>query len=751
MQSVAGFVRAPPTFSVLVVHGPALQARVRELLPRERYEVTGTDDPEQAIRIVHDSAPDLAFVSGDLASQPDVDIVRRLQTDPLSNVRGTYVILPAGASYDAEFVRQTGADGVLVEPLDAASFLRLVESHERHGSSTAQRSHKRLSSMAEGTVAEIAGALAEEIRTGIAEALRAGRNERVQVEDPSALMAVAWSAIGKVRSHLAEQSRGRVRFRGELASEAPTFLDFASVPEAAQPDADDAAIAEVLAGRRVLIADDDPAVLWFFAGLFREAGARVFDAPNGQAALELARRKRPDVVVSDILMPKIDGFALCRELKRDAQLAHVPVILLSWKEDFLQRMRELDAGANGYLRKESGSRAILAGVADLLRPLSRLREQLRGDDEVRGRVEGLGIVPLIESIAAVRPNARLSVRDAWNLFEVDIREGNQLGVTRTAADGAFARGEGVLVQLMGVTSGRFTITSSSTPLRAAVSLDKALTQALHTLAALLDAVSDKRLVHVALVAFDDEVLASLLDSTPTPLAEVVARFRAGETTASQLLLEGAFTPGELEEYLRELARRGAIKGVWAGDGTDLVAVARQERDERPGLLRHSSLPPRGLLEQDDAAAVGGKEARARAQARVEGTAQTSATAPAAHVSSVAELQSALGQGAPAAASSASVDAKVEPAARAPAADATPPPSAAAPRPQSAPQPLRFFLTIAALGAIGYAAVSTLERPVAHTPHAPSVPAPAAPASSVAAPSPPPAAVAATVAVAVAPA
>ncbi|HEX7480961.1 MAG TPA: response regulator, partial [Polyangiales bacterium] len=66
----------------------------------------------------------------------------------------------------------------------------------------------------------------------------------------------------------------------------------------------------MLQGRRVLVADDDPAVLWSFAGLLREAGAQVLEATDGRQALELARLKRPDVVVSDILMPKIDGFAL---------------------------------------------------------------------------------------------------------------------------------------------------------------------------------------------------------------------------------------------------------------------------------------------------------------------------------------------------------------------------------------------------------------------------------------------------------
>jgi hypothetical protein len=91
-------------------------------------------------------------------------------------------------------------------------------------------------------------------------------------------------------------------------------------------------------------------------------------------------------------------------------------------------------------------------------------------------------------------------------------------------------------------------------------------------------------MQVARVAFDDTVVASLLSSTPTPLAEVVARLREGGTNARELLLNGTFSPGDLAEYLRELARRGAVAGVWDAQGEDLVAIAAAERDERPGTL-----------------------------------------------------------------------------------------------------------------------------------------------------------------------
>jgi CheY-like chemotaxis protein len=586
-QTVPGLLASPVRARALLVCSRPHASRFRELLDGKPIELVHAADAEEAIRLLHAASPAFALLSAEFANLPDIDLIRRMQTDPLSRLGGVYVVLPEGASYDAGFLQQTGADGVLVEPLSAARIIELAE----HSAQRVRGSVRPLRSLTGGTVDEIASHVAEEIRRGIADSLRAGQHERIGLGDSQELMSAAWSAIGRVRSHLAEQSRGRVRFRDDdAARELPSFLSADARAHASEPSA-----APVLAGKRVLVADDDPAVLWFFSGLLRESSALVLQAHNGREALELARRKQPHLVLSDILMPKIDGFALCREIKRDALLSHVPVILLSWKDDLLERMRELDAGASGYLRKEAGSREILAAITEVLQPRHELALALRTQNEVSGRLDKLGVVALLETTAAERPDARMTVQDAWSLFEVELRSGQRLSVTRTAADGSFARGERALLQLIGANTGRYCINISTTTLRQplAEALGSALQHAGKTLSALLDAVSDTRLVHVALLAFEDDVVDMLLSCTPTRLHEVVARFRVSGSTAKDLLFDGSFTPGELEGHLRELARHAAINGVWNAEGDDLVAMARRERDEQPGTLLHSSSPPGG--------------------------------------------------------------------------------------------------------------------------------------------------------------
>ena len=564
---------------VLLVCSRPHAAELRELLDDSPLQLLHAADPEQALSLLHTAAPACAFVAAEFATLPDIDLVRRLQTDPLSRLDGVYLLLPTGASYDADFLRQTGADGVLIEPLSTSALSPVIERATRRRGRGGLRA---LQVEREGTVDEIASYVAEEIRTGIAEALRAGPNERIQLSDTEALAEVAASAIGRVRSHLAVQSRGRVSFDQDQAED-----------ESLAPPAADGGGAISLHGTRVLVVDDDAAVRWFFVGLLREAGAEVVQAQDGRDALELARRRHPHVVLSDILMPRVDGFALCRELRRDVLLHHVPVILLSWKEDLLERMRELDAGASGYLRKEARGGEVVRAVAAAIATRRALCDRLKGDGEATGRIEDMGVLALLESVAAYRPDARIRVNDAWNMFEVEIRAGQRIALTRTAADGSFVRGERALAQLVGVSSGRFSVWPSQTSLRGALKepFAVALERAGKTLASVLDAVSDGNLLHVARLAFDENEIDQLLRLTPTRLHEVVTRFRSGDVSAQQLLLRGSFTPAELEGHLRELARRGAITGVWNARGEDLIAAAWREREDEPGRLLHSSAPP----------------------------------------------------------------------------------------------------------------------------------------------------------------
>ena len=93
----------------------------------------------------------------------------------------------------------------------------------------------------------------------------------------------------------------------------------------------------------VLVVDDDPVILKLLEVNFQMEGFRVLTAVDGGEGLRQARTKRPDIVISDVMMPKVDGLELATALKGDPKTADLPVILLS--------ARGLDVGVDEYVTK----------------------------------------------------------------------------------------------------------------------------------------------------------------------------------------------------------------------------------------------------------------------------------------------------------------------------------------------------------------------------------------------------------------
>jgi DNA-binding response OmpR family regulator len=351
-----------------------------------------------------------------------------------------------------------------------------------------------------------------------------------------------------------------------------------------------------LQGRKIVVADDDPAVVWFLADLLKSAGCIVHEAFDGQQALELAYRTSPDLLICDIMMPKVDGFSLCRTLRRDVALRDVPVILLSWKEDLLQRVRELGAGAAGYVRKESDTRAIVARIREALRPRAHIEMRLRDDSgEVRGRMDGISVRTLLEIVCATRPEARVSVRDASFNYEVEVRDGAPQRATRTSGDGTVLHGTKVLAAMLGVGAGRFTVVTSAATLEPqldgnlAAQLAKPIARSRAATALLTGAGTLK----TSRVHLDQQGLEDYLRAMPEIVRIIALRIAEG-TSPRGLLLEGACDASLVEDLVCDLAARGVVGGIYDGDGEDLLGpeVARlaQHTDARAKYAPRTTTP-----------------------------------------------------------------------------------------------------------------------------------------------------------------
>ncbi len=134
-------------------------------------------------------------------------------------------------------------------------------------------------------------------------------------------------------------------------------------------------------GGRMLAVDDQPENLELVAELLGAEGYEVTTASDGVAALEAVRAAPPDVIVLDIMMPRLDGIAACRQLKADPRYRYIPVVMLTALSEVGDKVRALEAGADDFLNKPVVAEELLTRVRSLLR-IKRLRDELDTTESV---------------------------------------------------------------------------------------------------------------------------------------------------------------------------------------------------------------------------------------------------------------------------------------------------------------------------------------------------------------------------------
>ena len=116
----------------------------------------------------------------------------------------------------------------------------------------------------------------------------------------------------------------------------------------------------------ILVVDDDPIIRAFTRNMLEEREYRVTIASDGEKGLELARSDRPDLVLTDLVMPYADGFDVLRCMKADPELEMIPVIVLSMKDKERDIVRGLEMGAEDYVVKPFHALELLARISKAL-------------------------------------------------------------------------------------------------------------------------------------------------------------------------------------------------------------------------------------------------------------------------------------------------------------------------------------------------------------------------------------------------
>jgi len=115
---------------------------------------------------------------------------------------------------------------------------------------------------------------------------------------------------------------------------------------------------------RLVLVDDDANLRHTLGYTLRQEGFEVISAEDGERGLEMFRQSRPDVVVLDVMLPKLDGFEVCRRIRRESD---VPILMLTARDTELDKVVGLELGADDYLAKPFSTRELVARVRALLR------------------------------------------------------------------------------------------------------------------------------------------------------------------------------------------------------------------------------------------------------------------------------------------------------------------------------------------------------------------------------------------------
>lgn len=128
-------------------------------------------------------------------------------------------------------------------------------------------------------------------------------------------------------------------------------------------------------GKTILIVEDEKELREYLIESFTETFKKVYAADNAISALETCRKKQPSIIVSDVMMPQMDGFELCRQIKNDIRISHIPVILLTARYDQTGITTGYKSGADSYIPKPFDLAFLKVVVGNILKNREKIHSQ----------------------------------------------------------------------------------------------------------------------------------------------------------------------------------------------------------------------------------------------------------------------------------------------------------------------------------------------------------------------------------------
>jgi CheY-like chemotaxis protein len=299
---------------------------------------------------------------------------------------------------------------------------------------------------------------------------------------------------------------------------------------------------------RLLLVDDDPALVKLFSIMMRKSGFEVFTAEDGQAGLGLTLDKRPDLVLADLNMPRLDGWGLLRAIRADHRVGETPVVFLSAHDDYRESLKALASGAQDYAR-----------IRGLLAPRDAFLGALAAGERVGGRIQEIGVQWALRQLAGRQASGVLQLRDEFWTVAVGLADG-ELVFARSRLGPHDLAGLAALPPMLVLRSGDLLFDPA---VRApGVNVQGQLAELLEQAAIknnTNEAMAIERLLTQASRVEVDPQLYSLYEQLGPPSGRPIAALVKQGLTPCEVLARVEMSPTEVEDTLRDLVRRRVLQ------------------------------------------------------------------------------------------------------------------------------------------------------------------------------------------------
>ena len=182
---------------------------------------------------------------------------------------------------------------------------------------------------------------------------------------------------------------------------------------------------------RILMVDDSVSIRELVKDAFEKRGFRVLTAEDGQKALEITLKEHPDIIISDIAMPGMDGWDFCNQVRKNPYTSFIPFVFLSKKSEAPDRIRGLQMGADDYLTKPFEMEELITRVEMIINRIVKAQEAAFSRDKgLSGSTKEMSLPDLLQLFHANRKTGILKIRKSAGIEgHIAFKDGNVIGAT----------------------------------------------------------------------------------------------------------------------------------------------------------------------------------------------------------------------------------------------------------------------------------------------------------------------------------